>query len=205
MIKTYISLLTIAALYTPPARAQAGFQNLDFEAAKVIFVGGVIATSNALPGWSAFSSGNQLDTISYNVFTMIPPVQVYGSNVHVIAGEFSVSLAANGSISQTGLIPSTAQSLLFKALTDPIPTLQASLGGQALTLTPVSNGSGYVLYGADISSFAGQPAALAFFGDGVLDDIVFSPNPVPEPAFPALLGIGVVLHAALLRARARKT
>jgi hypothetical protein len=177
-----------------------GFVNLDFEAAKVVISATnssfamEIATSNALPGWSAFFGTNQAPLVQYN-FGPAPglPVVLFGSNSVVIDGNFSVYLDG-GSISQTGLVPSGAKSLLFDS--GP-PSLLVSLGGQSLAYTAISNAlnSSGIIYGADISGFAGQEETLTFSRSGELDDIQFSPQAIPEPsASLILLGSGILFY-----------
>jgi len=61
--------------------------------------------------------------------------------------------------------------------------LQVSIGGQTISLTPVSSTSTYTVYGGDISQFAGQTAELRIaavptiqdpFANWIIDDIQFS-------------------------------
>src|SRR5208282_2538738 len=182
-------------------QAQGNFQDLDFESARVIVTtdssgDSVIATSNALPGWSLFSGTNQLSLIAYNA-SFLPDPQLYFSNAnpHVIAGNFDIILGNGNSISQTGLVPSGTESLLFDA--SPLPVL-VSLGGQSLSFMAISNamnsyGYSYTIYGADISGFAGQLETLTFSGGGALDDIQFSPEAVPEPSEFALISLGAIV------------
>jgi hypothetical protein len=177
------------------------FTNLDFEAAQNLPpAGGSVATTDALPGWAAFNSTGQLFQISYNV---PDPVELVGSNspaANVIDGNFSVYLANGGSISQTGYIPSDAQTLYFEAWLNPrggnILEIDVSIGGQNLSLTSVSQTApDTYLWAADISAFAGRTAALTFstipdFASGDLDDIQFSSQAIPEPSPSWLLFLG---------------
>lgn len=113
----------------------------------------------------------------------------------------------DASLAQTGLVPTTAQSLQVKAFGG---ILEITFAGQAIPLIPLGTGSNYILYGGDISQFAGQTGELQFIApalpgpnpyNGVrLDSIVFSPNPVPEPSVFGLLAVG----ALLLRIRRRR-
>jgi PEP-CTERM motif-containing protein len=168
----------------------------------------------AIPGWSASgviydqgSLGGSRITINDSKTT------VYG--FWPLQGRFSVILFAGPdspnnatSISQTGLVPANSQSILMDvALPSSYPfagTFEVTVGGQQITMEPLQTGSVFTLYGGKVSEFAGQvegltitqfpplpptvpPSAIA------LDDIVFSPNSIPEPATWALMlcGMGV--------------
>jgi hypothetical protein len=190
-------LLTSA--FTISLRGQGDFRNLDFESAQIIFGDNGLATTNALPAWSAFSGTNQLATIPYNAGTFFPEVGLYGSNPAVISGNFSVDLNQGGYISQTGVVPPDANSLLFKAGDNNSFALIVSIGGQNLSYIALSNGSNYTLFGADVSTFAGQTAPLTLFAPtavAFIDDIQFSPQAIPEPSTLALFSLGGVLIAA---------
>lgn len=193
-------LVCLSAMCVAASARGQEFVNLNFEAAKIVISATnssfamEIATSNALPGWSAFFGTNQAPLVQYN-FGPAPglPVVLFGSNSVVIDGNFSVYLDG-GSISQTGLVPSGAKSLLFDS--GP-PSLLVSLGGQSLAYAAISNAlnSSSIIYGADISGFAGQVETLIFSGAGALDDIQFSPEAVPEPSASLIfLGTGVLFY-----------
>lgn len=164
-----------------------------------------ITAANALPGWSVFDGTNQLPLIQYNpsLAAALPPIGLFGSNMDVIAGSFSVLLHGSPiSISQTALVPSGTESLKFDAVT-PFggSRLLVSLGGENLSYTTIASGTNpyglsYNVYAADASSFAGQMETLTFSGSGLLDDIQFSPGAIPEPSFASLflLGSGVLLY-----------
>lgn len=175
------------------ARGQ-GFVNLDFEeATNLPPPNSSVAVSNALPGWSAFAGTNQLSSIIYDpggggTFY----VGLYGSNNAVLSGNFSVVLGGSSSISQTGLVPASAESLLFEMKIIVGGGVVVSLDGQDLSYSTISTFSNYVVYGADISTFAGQTETLTFSDGGSyeLDNIQFSSQVVPEPGGLALLGLG---------------
>lgn len=201
----WVSVVVIFA--TEAAWGQGAFQNLNFEAARIIFSNNStvdVATTNALPGWSAFSGTSQLTAIPYNGFGAIYPVELFGSNSLVISGNFSIEIGQGshpglGSISQTGLVPADARSLIFKGSWTSLVPVGVSLGGQGLSYSALSSGSNYTLYGVDISSFSGQTASLAFSAPSgllyLIDDIQFSTTTVPEPSSLALCLTGGIIAA----------
>ena len=209
MNKIMIAWVSVTMVLAAASRGQGAFQNLDFEAAHNLPVSGApFATTNALPSWYAFSGINPLSTIPYNMFSAVPQVGLYGSNSTVVSGFFSVFLSNGGNISQLGLVPTGARSLIFKVHSTYLPLLDVSLGGQSLAEVALSSGTDFNVYGADISAFAGHTANLVFFAplgsSHFLDDIQFSPTAVPEPSSFALCLTGGIITARRL-IRQRKT
>jgi hypothetical protein len=119
-----------------------------------------------------------------------------------LQGGFYAFDSPTASISQTGLIPISAMSLFFEAKTGP-GALDVSLDGQNLNFFAVGTGANYTLYGADISAFAGQTETLEFsaqqdldrYNGWTIDNIQFSPSPVPEPGVLGLSAVGALLLA----------
>jgi hypothetical protein len=203
--------------------AQGTFQNLNFEQANPVFVSGPdspydATTASALPGWTVLIGGVQQSVVTVNNPTLGAPwVSLVGPGTHFgfspIDGDYSVLLqgyAGTVAISQTGLIPSGTQSLLFESATGLLQPglLEVSVGTQDVPLVAVGTGPNYTLYGANISAWAGQTDALtfsaapggAFINNWELDDISFSPNAVtPEPSPLVLTGFGGLLFALCRR------
>jgi hypothetical protein len=196
----------LALIMSVSLRGQ-GFVNLDFQSAQIIFAdppyNHVIATTNALPYWSAFdgTGTNSLSFISYRSSAFVSPVTL-NSYSYTNGGSLSINysvLLDLGSISQTALVPADAQSLFFKS--KPNSGITVSLGGQDLSYMAISNALDYTLYGAAIpSSFAGQTQTLTF-GGGPLDNIQFSPEAIPEPSAASLilLGTGILFYVRRLK------
>ena len=184
--------------------AQGTFQNLDFEQAQIIINGSpaLIATSNAFPGWTVLANGVPLDEVQRDgVFWNGVGIGDAG-NGYALQGNYSVLLAGWGlhplplAIAQSGFVPAGSESVTFLAT----GRLQVSFAGNPIMLHLVGETPYYDLYGADISAYAGQYCQLLFQTDpsgnrgiNILDDIVFSPQSIPEPSRFGLLSMGVLV------------
>lgn len=194
--------------------AQGSFQNLNFEAANVsgYSPGNVIPVGRALPGWSVdFSPG--FGQVWYDGISLGGAmISVCDSNTPglgrsaTLQGRYSAILFGGAfgpsTISQTGLVPSTARSLQMYVGNISSTMFTVSLGGIQLNMVTLATYPAYTLYGGDISSLAGQIASLnlttplpglhppSWFQ---VDSIVFSPQVVPEPAPFALWACGLLI------------
>jgi hypothetical protein len=191
--------------------AQGTFQNLGFESASIPANPGVsIPFTNAFPGWVGFLGPYQATDAGYNGislgFAELSIIdrgsQSYSNNV--IAGNYTAALSAGfagtgfvfTAISQTGLVPASAQTLLFSA-SGVVSDMALTLNGQTVPFFPLATGPNYLTYGGNISMFAGQPEELRFTEQPIsspnstvfLDSIQFSDQPVPEPTPASLLGL----------------
>ena len=200
----------IVLLFSKQSAFSQGFVNLDFESAHIVPITGSpnypydIETSYAVPGWTVLIGGNSVSQITYNDPALGSTfVTLWATNGAQISGNYSVLLqggltASSASISQTGLVPIAAESLLFEAQQTGAGTLRVSLGGQNLSFIPVFGGPNYTFYGADISAFAGQTEQLIFSALEVstyannwnIDNIQFSSSSIPEPSVFGLLALG---------------
>jgi hypothetical protein len=207
------------------ANGQGSFQDLNFEEANPVSVGnGGYSTGSALPGWQVFIGTTPISEIGIDAMPLsTSTVSLWNSYDYVIDGNYSLLLLGGGvetfgqggstpeaaSISQTGLIPTGTQSLLFKAVQEGPGPLNVNVGGRSISFAALWNGPNYTLYGANISAWAGQTEALTFTAPGAsdanleslweIDDITFSPNAVPEPSSLALMGIGGLVFAGYRR------
>jgi hypothetical protein len=125
-----------------------------------------------------------------------------------IDGDYSVLLQGYGlgaSISQTGVIPATTESLFFEA--EPgLGPLDVAVGSQVVPFVAVGTGENYTLYGANIAAWADTPESVTFSAPAdfsnpnnwEIDDISFSTSIVasPEPSMVALSAIGGLLFGA---------
>jgi hypothetical protein len=169
------------------AEGQGTFQNLDFESAVLVPVGGSyggVAFGPAFPGWTVYIGGAPLDAAWYpnalynNEFLDSSGISIFDRNFaygSVIQGNYTALLQAglddktfqpaDTTLSQTGLIPIGTQSLLFEArftFGRPPTTFAVTLDGQTLSVVPILTTAAYTLYGADIHTWADQTAELAF-------------------------------------------
>ena len=200
------------------ASGQGTFQNLNFENAVIIADPasgpGAYYADAALPGWTPTGFLGPNDVLYNSASLGSTSVSILDPNGHppALDGSFSVYLyggvtAASASISQTGVVPGSTQSLLFKAQQYGLGTLQVSLGGQNLSYVALSTGANYTLYGVNIPTYAGQSEQLTFSAlEGAnnawnIDDIQFSVMGIPEPETWALLLCGAGALAALRRKR----
>ncbi|MEO5803321.1 MAG: PEP-CTERM sorting domain-containing protein [Verrucomicrobiota bacterium] len=189
--------------------SQGSFFNLNFESPVLPLMRDeefMVPITNGLPGWIGYIDGNQVPRVGFNTIALdssfislhssaspiFQPLQ--GSySVYLQGGRFSSVSAAIG---QTGLVPQTAQSLLFSTVSS--GSLQVTFSGLIIPMVLVSNGPNFSVMGGDISAFAGQTGELRFtafngVGSGLIDAIRFSTSPVPEPSTLALTGIGALL------------
>ena len=220
-ISTHI-LLAAVTLAGWDARAQGSFQNLGFEGAAYPLVpdaNGLVSASDAIPGWTPYIAGIAGNAVIYNNISLGTVEvglfeDVFGTNrsVTILDGSYSVVLQAgfNGiglvpaAVQQTGLIPLGTRSITIKAAGFLQPgTLEVDIAGQAVSLAAVSSTSTYIVYGGDISQFAGQTADLRIaavptstsYANWIIDDIQFSASAIPEPSSVALLVIGAAMAA----------
>ena|SRR5437899_5217559 len=189
--------------------SQGTFANLNFENSIITWdpsQPGEVPIANALPGWTGYLGGQPTVHALYNTVSLgdaAISLQGPGSVRPAIEGSYSVILQpssagfpTSAALAQTGQIPSWARSLLY----DGGLVFQVSFDGQRMPIIPLSGHGDYFLVGADISGFAGQTGELKFlvapqqFGVmGYLDNIQFSPEPLPEPSTLCLFGFGALL------------
>jgi hypothetical protein len=195
------------------------FQDLNFEHATIVsdpnsaYYPYTVYASNALPGWTV-GAGNFQGTseIFYDDESLgATSVQLFGTNSQYslppLDGNFSIDLyggltsTAGASISQTAIVPGSAAAIQFIASGQPqYGSLLVALGGQNISYFAISTGPNYTTYGGNIPpALAGQSETLSFTapeGDNnnwEIDDIQFSPTPVPEPGVGSMVVFGAVV------------
>jgi hypothetical protein len=218
------------------AHGQGSFQNLDFEMANPGQTSQSpfgyptalnVPVAEALPYWNVYDGNVEQSTVNFNnPATGSTAVTLVGEGwPGTIDGNFSVLLQGGGtasaaSITQTGTIPVTANTLLFKEQSlngagGPLTPggFTVSIGNQSVPFVELSGGQGYYLYGCNISAWAGQTEQLTLssinqtvsgnLDNWIIDDISFSPNAVPEPSPFVLSGIAGLAFAGYRRIRHR--
>lgn len=216
-MKTKASLI-VALLVALSSSAQE-FVNLDFEnafppprrpqAGEAIF----LQWSTTAPGWS-HSDGGDTSIIYYGsehlglsqYYMLVDQYSPFYAPGGQLAGRYSLAFASGikqGSVpgspwvsaylAQTGLIPEGMNSLTLLA-TGPF---QVHVDGVPISMTPTAENHGFI---GDISQYAGTVAeikivntALTVHTPTVLDNVSFSPVPVPEPTAIAIVALGVAL------------
>jgi hypothetical protein len=188
--------------------------------------GDLIDFTHALPEWTGYYVGGDqaslawynstpISTAGFSIidrsFFIAPgtPGGVIEGNFTavVISGVSGVNQTFDTALEQASLVPAWAESLQFRASFNSSGGnggyFSVTLGGQTLSLAPLEQGSNYTLYGADIHSWAGQTADLAFTSHTnlqwyipsllYLDSIQFSTQVIPEPDVFAVFAVGALL------------
>jgi len=228
-MKAQVLLVVVAAC---SAFAQGTFQNLDFEQPTLLLIPGdpygSVQFAPAFPGWTGIVGGiSQSNALYNNLFLDSSGIAILDHGFRyavILEGNFTAVLQAGPGLGsqpadttlwQTGLIPVGSQSLRFIAYDDYFRgTFSVSMGGQTLALIPLSAGTNYTLYGADISAWAGKAAQLSFTafagpphvtGENALylDSIDFSDVAIPEPSVLTLAALGTLFLTWRLRHRIR--
>jgi hypothetical protein len=215
-------LLLLSAL---GAAGQGTFQNLGFEntTLTVILINPgypfpFYTTNATIPGWAWSPRGNAgygdpNTIVSFNEraldSTAVTLHDMSDLSARALAGHYSILLQGGSqffpqqyggaSIFQTGLIPDTAQSLMYLGGA----ALQVSFNGQSLTPVALETTPSYTTWGINISAYAGQSGELRFavpwLATSLLDGIQFSSSAVPEPSVLSLSLLGFVLVPAIKR------
>ena len=227
--------LSTILLTAMTAAAQGTFQNLDFEQATPVSANDpnqpfAVTAARALPDWTLYCGAIQQTEVLQNVVTLGSAAgDIFGpSNPSpsalptgapgIIDGNYTVALQAgysesvdasvSTSLQQVGTLPVGDDSLILRAWNNGNTSFSPSFAGYNLPLVNLGATPNYMLYGADISMYAGRTGVLAFTANAQsgpsfveIDDITFSPNAVPEPNTLALIFTG---GAALALGRFRR-
>jgi len=215
--KSFCCVAASCTLWVVSALGQGTFQNLDFESPVLPLIPSGefnhVSVTNALPGWTVYFGTNQYDQVRYNqvsIGSAAVSLMDTSSTGLIIQGNYTTVLYTGPSpidfrqtsagIGQTGTVPSDAQSLRFFATGQ----IAATFSGQTLSMVPIVGDPCPLctkLYAADVSFFAGQVGELRFTAPNLsplgpnyvfLDDILFSPQAVPEPSVVGLFCLGAL-------------
>ncbi len=160
-------------------------------------------------GWAIFGTNQVTQVLQNNLTLGNASIDILGPDWDVsdiLQGQYTAVLQPgqnpftesgliNSSLTQTGLVPTNAESLVLEAQGT---NFTVSFAGQNIPLLPIGSRSNYTLFGGDISSFAGDVGELRLstlspLGASVLlDAISFSTQVVPEPSSLSLLTGGVL-------------
>src|ERR1017187_1496979 len=190
-----------------------GFINLNFEQSTIVTGPsgfGAIA-SNAIPGWIPYLNGAPQTVIIYDTVSLgaaAISLQGPGSSYPILQGSYDVILqySAGGgttaaAVGQTGRISLASLSVVFYEQF--FSAFQLTFAGQTIPLVKLGSTATYDIVGGDISGFAGQTGELRFTtfpnSSGILDNIQFSNQPIPEPNGLALIGLGALLYGFFRR------
>ena len=203
--KKLLLLLTLATTVATETFSQGTFQNLDFESATLVPIPGDpfgrVEFAPAFPGWTGYV-GTNLQTVADHNGRLLeqPGIAVMGPDYpspNLFQGHYFAELyTAPGvpiapALAQTGTIPGAAQSIRFYGGSQDAPFVR--FADQLIPLSVLESAPSYVIWGGDISSFAGQTGELRFQGSRRFDNIIFSPEPIPEPNLFGLFGLGALL------------
>ena len=210
-MKTKLILLLLAVGVAFRGLGQGTFFNLNFESARVVLHDpqfGWLDWSLAAPGW-AHSSGSDLEVIYYGqehfgvtgyymLYDSVSPVYAPGTQ---LAGLYSLGFSSGYAsssggapwqqnyLSQTGAISSDVQSIRFLAR----GSFAVFVGGTEIPMVALGSNA----YAGDISAFADTTTDLRIVNTSmelhdpvILDNVVFSATPVPEPSIMALVVVG---------------
>lgn len=189
-----------------PTFAQGSFRNLDFESPIQPLVPDPffhVPITNTLPGWTGYIGATVVDWTLYNNISLgdaaislqsspsWPPIQ---GNYSVLLQQSFPSLSVVPSIGQIGTVPGDAQSVRYLGKPFYNMSTAVSFGGQPLPVAILGGSADtFLIFGADISAFAGQTGELRFSGGGYFDGIQFSNQPIPEPSTFGLFALGALL------------
>ena len=219
--KTFLLVVTLMSfLNLTLGQGSLAFRNLDFEEANLPYLppgqsGGLVAVSNALPGWTAyFDTSAQTEVLYNNQALDYASISILSSNyasgplgfgsgsyyAFLKGGGFTGGSLITPALTQTGQIPASANSLRLTAYSAPYVTFL----GNHIPLVALSSSGFNTIYGGDISGFAGMIGELRFTsGFSYLDNILFSTQQIPEPSAFSLVGAGILLFARRSRLVAR--
>jgi hypothetical protein len=232
MKNVHVIWSVVISSFLLPAAFGQGLLNQGFESSPV-YVGldpSGLGSSYAIPNWTvSYNNTPQSGVLINNYILDYTTAALLVGSSGVIDGNQSVYLAASSyeapaggssteDISQSGNVPSTANSIQFKLgtiwgfggtvdLSQPQNNFYVTLNDKIVPLQILANNGSYMILAGNISNWAGQNAQVSIgvgvpyqpFGNGeilysgIIDDILFSASPVPEPSVSSLLIVSILL------------
>jgi hypothetical protein len=213
-MKTAIAIIILAS--SVATFAQGTFQNLDFEEANPT-AGYTLAA--LFPGWQAFYNSTPVSVVGYDdeslgvaLLSINNGALIQGSYTAFLQSAVVGSQSTSVTLSQTGLVPTGAESIELDGNEPNGGSFAVTLGGDNITMFPLQTFSGYTLYGGNISAWGGQDASLSItqlapasengeYSPSLLelDNITFSTQAIPEASPLVLTGVGGLLFALYRR------
>jgi len=196
----------LAGVIAGTVYGQGTFQNLNFESATLVpIVGdpfGRVQFAPAFPGWVGYIGTNAQTVADHNNRSLSESgIAIMGPDYpapNSFEGHFYARLylafpgpPVGAKLAQTGTVPADAESIRFYAGSFDTPFLY--FAGQQIPVSVLQTTSAYTVYGGNISAFAGQTGELRFEGPLTFDNILFSPEPIPEPSAVGLIALGALL------------
>jgi hypothetical protein len=185
-MRLWLKIIFAALLFCQSGFAQ-GFLNMDFENTTLNQVSGNFRATIFPWTVNTFSNGvnGSANNIPYNGIALdAPSVNLHGidspdPSLQPIQGSYMIFMQGgsrfnpntNGAtISQPGVVPMTAQTLIYWG-----SVLQVAFNGQMLSLTAISNAPNFTVWAANISAYAGLEMELSFTApwqtSGLLDNV----------------------------------
>src|SRR6266487_415667 len=166
--RSRVPFALLSVLMNAHGLAQGTFQNLDFEAATLIPIPGDpfgrVEFAPAFPGWVGYVGTNAQSMADHNNRLLSESgIAIMGPDFpspslfqgHYYAALYTApGVPVGPTLAQTGLVPSTAQSIRFYGGAQDVPFVR--FAGQTIPLSALGTTSAYTIWGGDISSFAGQ-------------------------------------------------
>src|SRR5947209_12500351 len=114
----------LICLACTPLLGQGTFQNLNFENATIVldpaspYYPYAVISATAVPGWTAYVGATPQSDLLYNTLPLSSGAVSIYDTPSVLQGRYSLFLEGStsgdqASVSQTGLVPTTAQSIRF--------------------------------------------------------------------------------------------
>ena len=186
------------------AASAQSFYNLDFELARVTPPGPAqVPIGLGLPGWTGYCGGDVQTTVNYNQeYLDTVGISILDTNdsqqqlAGLLHGRYCAliqsglgwgpSRPVDAALAQTGTIPAGARRIVFNAgwiLSG--AELVVTFNGTPIPIAALSPQATYMVFGGDVTPFAGQTGELRFTRPVLWRS--FPPNPIVYPSYGPIL------------------